>query len=90
MPEPRAYATLEEYAEHIRIEMAYLLSRLTFGHTQDASRLVAELGTEAANLVHQNRMQQEVSAPDRYDLAALPALAQLTPEDDEENPFREE
>lgn len=91
MPET-TFATLEEYAAHIRREMHTMMVRcsIALGAAHPIALQAGHLCTEAANLVHQNRMQEEVTDPDRYDLAALPMPALLTEENDEENPFREE
>lgn len=67
------FNTLEEYAEHVRRETGRLQSRLAFGHHDEAAEIAATLCQQSAAIVQQRAMEAEASAPDRYDLAALPA-----------------
>lgn len=79
MPE---YASVEEYAEHIRRETGRLMASLCsdLGPQHPSTVKVLELLGEATNIVQSRQMAQEVSAQDRYDLNSLP------PPSDEERP----
>ena len=66
------YKSVEEYAEHVRKETAGILGALChrLGPEHPAAVAVGGLLTEAANIVQQNKMQQEQQAS-TYDLGAL-------------------
>lgn len=75
MPET-TFATLEEYAEHVRIEAFRLTAALCreLGPEHAASQRAAALCTEAANLVNGRQMEEERAEVDELDLATLPPV----------------
>ena len=86
MEEVKTFETVEAYAATIQARTNRILSRLCFGHTEEAADLVADLCTEAAGIVQAGKMKREVESPD-FDLSTLPKPKELTPEEDVESPF---
>lgn len=76
------HSNLEDFAEHVRRQCQTIISRCAFGHTMEAGELAAALCTEAATIVQQKRMQEEVTEEGRYDLARLPGPGASAPPED--------
>ena len=90
------FKTLEEFAEHARIQASNVLYALWAGRVEEATEQAAALTTLSGTVARQGAMAREVEDPQRYALSALSVdLRQAHPETDEdedgeENPFRGE
>lgn len=63
---------LSRFAEKVRRDCLDIMAAAEVAGAKKAAALAALLCTEAATVVQQAKMQEEVSEPDRYDLSALP------------------
>ncbi len=88
MNEAKTFESVEEYAAKVQRETHTVLSRLVFGHLDEAKAMVAALCTKAAGIVQAAKMKREVEAGN-FDLSTLPTPKALTPEEDVESPFYE-
>lgn len=85
----KQYNSVEEYAAHVRSVSSSVLASMCrhMGPEHPAVQRMADLCTEAAAIVQQNRMQQE-RAGGNYDLSTLHVRAD-TPSNSE-TPFEDE
>ena len=67
----KSYNSVEEYADHVRRETSHVLASMCkyMGPEHPAVQRVADLCTEAANIVNQTKMQQEQAGG--YNLTTL-------------------
>jgi len=73
----KTYKAVEEYADHIRIEMASIMHLLmgALGPEHRATVKVCDLLNEAVQIVQGTQMEQERAALDGLDLATLPPVS---------------
>jgi hypothetical protein len=71
----KTYKTVEEYADHIRIEHVSIMHLLmgALGPEHRATVKVCDLLNEAVQIVNGSEMEQERAGLDDLDLATLPA-----------------
>lgn len=83
------FETMEEYAEHIRRETCGMIRPLfkALGTDHPTALRVAELCTEAAQIVTGKQMEEEQADVENLDLARLPVPMFASDPDD---PYRDE
>lgn len=71
----KTYNTVEEYADHIRIETVSIMHLLmgALGPEHRATVKVCDLLNEAVSIVNGSQMEAERAGLDALDLATLPA-----------------
>jgi len=87
----KQYATLEEYADHVRQEAHTLMVALCrdLGPEHRTTLRVLDLLTESGTIVQQARMGREQAAGN-YDLAALASVVNPSTASNSETPFEDD